>query len=84
MQNTNICFYSLANANNTVLKPQEESTEAVLDWLNSSGISALDIEDAGEWVNFNATVRKAQALLNTTFAVYNLIGTDVETIRTLR
>ncbi|KAK8084856.1 hypothetical protein PG997_006127 [Apiospora hydei] len=65
-------------------KPREESTDAVLTWLQSSGIPASDVEDAGEWVNFRTTVGKAQSLLNTTFALYNHIGTDIKVLRTLQ
>ncbi|KAI1465987.1 subtilisin-like protein [Daldinia caldariorum] len=66
-----------------MMKPREESTAAVLDWLQKSGIPASDIKNAGEWVNFKTTVFKAASLLNTQFQVYNHVGTDAQRIRTL-
>ncbi|KAI1497096.1 peptidase-like protein [Biscogniauxia marginata] len=66
-----------------LMKPREESTAAVLDWLRSSGIPQGDIEDKGEWINFKATVSKAESMLNTDFGVYNHVGTEAERIRTL-
>ncbi|KAK7942957.1 tripeptidyl-peptidase 1 [Apiospora aurea] len=42
-------------------KPREESTDAVLTWLQLSGIPASDVENTGEWVNFRTTVGKAQS-----------------------
>jgi tripeptidyl-peptidase-1 len=67
-----------------LVKPAEESTAAVLNWLRTAGISEEDIEEDGEWVNFKATVSKASDLLNTEFGVYNHVGTVKESIRTLR
>ncbi|KAK8018040.1 hypothetical protein PG991_007230 [Apiospora marii] len=67
-----------------MMKPREESTNAVLSWLKSSGVPMSDIEDAGEWVNFKTTVGKAQYLLNTTFAIYKHIESGAEIRRTLQ
>lgn len=66
------------------MKPREESTDAVLNWLQSSGIAASEVEDAGEWVNFNTTVGMAQDLLNTTFAIYKHVEAGTEIVRTLQ
>ncbi|KAI8962868.1 subtilisin-like protein [Daldinia sp. FL1419] len=66
-----------------MMKPREESTSAVLEWLQNSGIPVSDIENDGEWVNFQTTVLKASNLLNTEFQVYNHVGTDAQRIRTL-
>ncbi|KAI1641438.1 peptidase-like protein [Biscogniauxia mediterranea] len=66
-----------------MMKPREESTAAVLDWLRASGIPHGDIEDMGEWINFKATVSKAESMLNADFGVYNHVGTEGERIRTL-
>ncbi|KAI3326418.1 subtilisin-like protein [Xylariaceae sp. AK1471] len=67
-----------------LVKPTEESTAAVLNWLRAAGINEEDIEEDGEWVNFKATVAKASDLLSTEFGVYNHVGTVKESIRTLR
>ncbi|OTB16654.1 hypothetical protein K445DRAFT_316932 [Daldinia sp. EC12] len=66
-----------------MMKPREESTAAVLEWLQKSGIPASDIKNDGEWVNFKTNVFKAANLLNTNFQVYNHVGTDAQRIRTL-
>ncbi|RYC56851.1 hypothetical protein CHU98_g9360 [Xylaria longipes] len=64
-----------------LVKPTEESTAAVLDWLHSAGIK--DVEQDGEWINFKTTVSKASDLLDADFGVYNHVGTVKESIRTL-
>ena len=51
-----------------MLRPSSEATEAVLSWLEGSGIT--QIEENGEWVNFVATVATAEELLDTRFAIY--------------
>ncbi|KAI2776864.1 subtilisin-like protein [Daldinia loculata] len=66
-----------------MMKPREESTAAVLEWLQNSGIPAADVKNDGEWVNFQTTVLKAASLLDTDFQVYNHVGTDTQRIRTL-
>ncbi|KAI4597560.1 vesicle formation at the endoplasmic reticulum [Pestalotiopsis sp. 9143b] len=54
-----------------LVQPRQESTDAVLDWLKSAGISNHDIEDTGDLISFRATVEKAEQLLNASFATYN-------------
>ncbi|KAI5926960.1 peptidase-like protein [Camillea tinctor] len=66
-----------------MMKPRDESTAAVLDWLRASGVPQSDIEDMGEWINFKVPVSKAESMLNTDFSVYNHVGTKGEQIRTL-
>lgn len=67
-----------------LIKPGEESTNAVLGWLKSSGIASEDIVDDGEWINFVATVATAEELLDTTFKSYqNVNRPEVKKIRTL-
>ncbi|XXH03518.1 hypothetical protein Hte_009923 [Hypoxylon texense] len=66
-----------------MMKPREESTAAVLEWLETSGVPSSDIENKGEWVNFKTTVRKAASMLSTDFQVYNHVGTDAQRVRTL-
>ncbi|PQE05720.1 tripeptidyl peptidase sed3 protein [Rutstroemia sp. NJR-2017a BVV2] len=50
-----------------LIKPRDESTEAVLSWLENSGISSSAITNDGEWINFRTSVRQAEQMLNTTF-----------------
>ncbi|KAI2638978.1 subtilisin-like protein [Hypomontagnella submonticulosa] len=66
-----------------MMKPREETTTAVLEWLEASGIPASNIEDDGEWINFKTTVLRATNMLNTEFQVYNHVGTESQRVRTL-
>ncbi|KAH8193647.1 hypothetical protein TruAng_012185 [Truncatella angustata] len=67
-----------------LVKPHRESTDAVVSWLKSGGISNSEIEDAGDWINFRATVAQAENLLSADFGIYNYEGTDDTRIRTLK
>ncbi|RYO94053.1 hypothetical protein DL762_000801 [Monosporascus cannonballus] len=67
-----------------LMRPREESTAAVADWLRASGIPAAHIENAGEWINFRTNVSRAEDLLGTRFAIYYYVGTDIKRLRTLR
>jgi len=67
-----------------LVKPVEESTTAVLNWLRSAGIHEGDIEDDGDWINFRTTISKAAEMLNTTFGVYKYAGATKQSIRTLQ
>lgn len=67
-----------------LIKPREESTAAVLDWLKSSGIPEEDIENDGEWINFIAPVSRAEKMMDTTFKTYqSLVRKEMKRIRTL-
>lgn len=66
-----------------MLKPRDESTSAILNWLQSSGIPDSDIEDNGEWINFWVSVRKAEELLETDFHIYGNYVDKTRMIRTL-
>lgn len=67
-----------------LIKPREESTKAVLSWLEESGVSADDIKDDGEWITFHAPVERAESMLSTTFKTYqNQVRRDVKRIRSL-
>jgi tripeptidyl-peptidase I len=67
-----------------LVKPREESVDAVTSWLRAAGISGSDIEVDGEWVNFKSTVRRAERLLDADFGVYKFADTAASKIRTLR
>ncbi|KAG9239626.1 putative Tripeptidyl-peptidase sed2 [Amylocarpus encephaloides] len=53
-----------------LIKPRDESTQSVLDWLKNSGVSAADIENNGEWINFRVSVDKAEEMLDTSFGYF--------------
>lgn len=67
-----------------MMKPKEESTSAVLKWLQDAGIPSSNVENDGEWIKFQTTVLKAASLLGTDFQVYNHVGTDAQRVRTLQ
>ncbi|ESZ96495.1 hypothetical protein SBOR_3117 [Sclerotinia borealis F-4128] len=52
------------------IKPADESTHAVLSWLEKSGISESNIVNDGEWINFRTSVQQAEQMLNATFHYY--------------
>lgn len=67
-----------------LLRPTPQSTEAVLKWLKDSGISAEEIEDDGEWINFIATISQAEEMMDTTFETYqSTLRDNVYRTRTL-
>ncbi|KAI8941272.1 hypothetical protein NX059_002502 [Plenodomus lindquistii] len=53
-----------------LIKPRAESTSAVLNWLQQSGVESRDIENDGEWINFYAPVKRAEEMMGTTFKTY--------------
>jgi tripeptidyl-peptidase-1 len=67
-----------------LLKPAEDSTDAVLTWLKASGVAAKDIDNDGDWVHFYVSVSKANAMMSTTFHVYGNSIDKSEAIRTLQ
>ncbi|KAI9755282.1 MAG: Phospholipase D1 [Chaenotheca gracillima] len=66
-----------------LLRPTNRASKSVLNWLDASGIPAEDIEDDGEWVNFNASVSQAEKMLDTKFYWYQNSINQAERIRTL-
>ncbi|KAK6354539.1 hypothetical protein TWF696_003682 [Orbilia brochopaga] len=52
--------------------PSEESKDAVLKWLHSFGISPerISISRNKQWIQFDARVVEAEALLHTTYHIY--------------
>ncbi|ETS74541.1 hypothetical protein PFICI_13025 [Pestalotiopsis fici W106-1] len=54
-----------------LVQPRQESTDAVLAWLESAGIPDQNIENVGDWINFRLTVAEAERLLNADFNIYS-------------
>ncbi|KAI9805683.1 MAG: polynucleotide 3'-phosphatase [Piccolia ochrophora] len=67
-----------------MLRPAQQATEVVTKWLKGSGVLPDDIEDDGNWIQFNATVSQAQTMLDTTFMRYRNTINDDEYVRTLQ
>jgi tripeptidyl-peptidase-1 len=67
-----------------MLKPLDESTNAVLSWLKASGVPSADIEDDGDFINFYVSVSMAEKMMDTSFSVYSHSVDKNERIRTLQ
>lgn len=67
-----------------MLRPHPEATESVLSWLKNAGVASEDIADDGEWINFMATVKEAENLLDTTFDIYRSTQARQDKVRTLQ
>ena len=68
----------------SMLKPRADSTDSVMQWLDSAKIPAADIKNDGEWINFRATVAQAEELLSTKFYVFKHDEDKKEMIRTMQ
>jgi tripeptidyl-peptidase-1 len=67
-----------------LIKPRAESSDAVLNWLQESGIDARDVTNDGEWINFRAPVKRAEEMMGTTFKTYqSRVRRDVTKVRAL-
>ncbi|KAI9813573.1 MAG: vesicle formation at the endoplasmic reticulum [Pycnora praestabilis] len=66
-----------------MLRPTDEATEGILSWLAAEGVPRSRIEDDGDWINFLATTRHAERILDTKFYYYRNEINKVERIRTL-
>ena len=66
-----------------MLRPSDEASSAILGWLDSQGISAKDIEDNGDWINFYVPALEAERMLDTKFYYYSNSATKIERIRTI-
>ncbi|KAF2840230.1 tripeptidyl-peptidase-like protein [Patellaria atrata CBS 101060] len=67
-----------------LLRPSEDATASIKEWLSDSDISAEDIEDDGDWINFVATVAQAEKMMDTTFNIYeSSIRKNLRKVRTL-
>ncbi|KAI5367380.1 Putative peptidase S53, activation domain, peptidase S8, subtilisin, Ser-active, Sedolisin [Septoria linicola] len=66
-----------------LLRPKSEATSAVMSWLVQSGVSPEAIAEDGEWINFVASVKIANDLLDTSFDIYENVRGQ-KRIRTLQ
>jgi tripeptidyl-peptidase-1 len=67
-----------------LIKPRAESSSTVLSWLEQSGVEARDIHNDGEWINFNAPIKRAEKMMGTTFKTYRSnVRRDVTKVRSL-
>jgi len=62
-----------------LIKPRNESTDAVVAWLRQSGVAEPDILNDGEWINFFVPVSKAEEMMNTTFIYFRQDADKIHT-----
>ena len=67
-----------------MLKPSDDATSAILNWLQSQGVPQTHIQDDGDWINFYVPTIEAERILHTKFYYYHNKMADIESIRTLR
>lgn len=67
-----------------LVRPRAESTNAILSWLEQSGVESRDIHNDGEWIHFYAPVKRAEEMMRTAFRTYESTShTGVKRIRSL-
>ena len=55
----------------------------VNEWLSQNGLTATKASPAGDWLQVNVTVEKANSLFDAEFATFKHLSTDTDTVRTL-
>ncbi|KAI0746480.1 family S53 protease-like protein [Daedaleopsis nitida] len=66
-----------------LVAPSPESVSAVNAWLQEHNLSATPISPAGDWLEVNVNVSKANSLLAADFSKFEHAGSGLEAIRTL-
>ncbi|GAB7341341.1 hypothetical protein MBLNU457_7605t2 [Dothideomycetes sp. NU457] len=66
-----------------LVRPDAKVTEAVVSWLEQTGIDNEKVLDRGEMISFHATVLQAESLFSTRFAVYQSTHREIQRIRAL-
>ena len=67
-----------------MLRPSEDASSAVKDWLQSQGVPRTHIQDEGDWINIFVSTTEAERILDTKFHYYHNKVVDIERIRTLQ
>ena len=57
-----------------MLRPSSDASEAILNWLDSEGVSGSDVEDDGDWINFHVAAVEAERILDTRSVNYRGVG----------
>ncbi|KAG9590356.1 subtilisin-like protein, partial [Aureobasidium melanogenum] len=67
----------------TVVRPSETSTNAVLKFLEDSGIPRSDFEQHGDWIDFTTDAKTANKMMDASFKTYREdTGRDIVIVRT--
>ncbi len=65
------------------VKPTIESVSTVGEWFGENGISTKTISPAGDWLEFNVSVNKANELLSADFHTFMHMATGQKSILTM-
>ncbi|KAI0764711.1 family S53 protease-like protein [Fomes fomentarius] len=66
-----------------LVAPSPVSISAVNAWLQKQGLSATPISPAGDWLEIQVNVSKADSLLGAKFSKFAHVGSGLQTVRTL-
>ena len=66
-----------------LVRPEQETTTSVIDWLGAYGLAPKSSSPAGDWMAVSLSVARANELLNTEFGTFVNTVTGASTIRTL-
>lgn len=47
------------------LRPSSDATESIMGWLQAEGVSATNIQDDGDWINFYVSAAEAETMMDT-------------------
>lgn len=65
------------------VRPSQQSTSLVNEWLQSNGLTATTITPAGDWLAVSMPVSKANAMLGAQFSTFTHTQTGAQNVRTL-
>ncbi|KAF7353885.1 Subtilisin-like protein [Mycena venus] len=65
------------------VRPTEETTAAVTQWLSDNGVELTTLTPAGDWISFTVPVSKANQMLKADFSVFTHLDSGKQSIRTL-
>ncbi|KLO12132.1 subtilisin-like protein [Schizopora paradoxa] len=65
------------------VKPTNETTAAVEEWLDAKGLNAFSASPAGDWLALLMTVAQASTLFDAEFSVFTYEKTGEQLVRTL-
>ncbi|KAM5543738.1 hypothetical protein V8D89_002355 [Ganoderma adspersum] len=66
-----------------LVAPSSQSVSAVKAWLQGHGLTATSVSPAGDWLQIDTDVSKANSLLAADFSTFTHAGSGIETVRTL-
>ena len=65
------------------VKPTNQTTALVDDWLASNGLNATSASPAGDWLALSISVNQASKLFDDEFSVFTYEPTGEQLVRTL-